>query len=85
LVRSIWNDDEEKWDFSIVDIVGILSDSVNQQAYWRKLKQRLKEEGNEPVTNYLALKMLAAECKILLTNFADTQQMFRHDSSLSNI
>ena len=63
-VRSIWNDEEEKWYFSIVDIVGILSESVDQQAYWRKLKQRLKEEGNETVMNCHALKMLANDGKM---------------------
>ncbi len=67
-VRSVWSDEEEKWYFSIVDIVGILSDSVEQQAYWRKLKQRLKEEGNETVTNCHALKMLAADGKMRLTD-----------------
>jgi len=76
-VRSIWNDEEEKWYFSIVDIVGILSESIDQQAYWRKLKQRLKEEGNETVTNCHALKMLAADGKMRLTDVADTQQLFR--------
>jgi hypothetical protein len=76
-VRSIWNDEEEKWYFSIVDIVGILSESIDQQAYWRKLKQRLKEEGNETVTNCQALKMLATDGKMRLTDVADTQQLFR--------
>jgi len=76
-VRSIWNDEEEKWYFSIVDIVGILSESVDQQAYWRKLKQRLKVEGNETVTNCHALKMIAADGKMRLTDVADTQQLFR--------
>lgn len=76
-VRSIWNDEEEKWYFSIVDIVGILSESIDQQAYWRKLKQRLKEEGNETVTNCHALKMLATDGKMRLTDVADTQQLFR--------
>ena len=76
-VRSVWNDEEEKWYFSIVDIVGILSDSVNQQAYWRKLKQRLKEEGNETVTNCHALKMIAADGKMRMTDVADTEQLFR--------
>ena len=82
-VRSIWNDEEEKWYFSIVDIVGILSESVDQQAYWRKLKQRLKVEGNETVTNCHALKMIAADGKMRLTDVADTQQLFyKHAKAL---
>ena len=76
-VRTIWNADEEKWYFSIVDIVGILSESIDAQAYWRKLKQRLKEEGNETVTNCHALKMEAADGKMRLTDVADTEQLLR--------
>jgi hypothetical protein len=76
-VRSLWNDGEEKWYFSIVDTVGVLTESVDAQAYWRKLKQRLKEEGNETVTNCHALKMLAADGKMRLTDVADTEQLFR--------
>ncbi len=76
-VRSVWNEDEEKWYFSIVDIVGILSESIDKQSYWRKLKQRLKEEGNETVTNCHALKMLASDGKMRFTDVADTQQLFR--------
>lgn len=76
-VRTLWDDEQEKWYFSIVDVVGILSDSVNPQAYWRKLKQRLLAEGNETVTNCHALKMLAADGKMRLTDVADTEQLFR--------
>jgi len=76
-IRSLWSEDEEKWYFSIVDVVGILSESVDQQAYWRKLKQRLKQEGNETVTNCHALKMRAADGKMRLTDVADTEQLFR--------
>jgi hypothetical protein len=76
-VRSVWNDEEEKWYFSVVDVVGILSESIDPQAYWRKLKQRLKEEGNQTVTNCHALKMPAADGKMRLTDVADTQQLFR--------
>jgi len=76
-VRSIWNDDEEKWYFSIVDVIGVLTDSVDATAYWRKLKQRLKEEGNETVTNIHGLKMLAVDGKMRLTDVADTEQLFR--------
>ena len=76
-VRAIWDDTDEKWYFSIVDVVAILTESVNATAYWRKLKQRLKAEGNETVTNCHALKMLAADGKKRLTDVADTEQLFR--------
>ncbi|RHJ78679.1 Bro-N domain-containing protein [Parabacteroides sp. AM08-6] len=76
-VRTIWNDEEEKWYFSIVDVVAVLTDSVDATAYWRKLKQRLKAEGNETVTNCHGLKMLAADGKMRLTDVADTQQILR--------
>jgi len=76
-VRSIWNEEEEKWYFAIVDVIGALTESIDQQAYWRKLKQRLKEEGNETVTNCHALKMVAADGKMRMTDVADTQQLFR--------
>ncbi|HRH56894.1 MAG TPA: Bro-N domain-containing protein [Chitinophagales bacterium] len=76
-VRSLWNEDEEKWYFSITDVIGILTESVDQLAYWRKLKQRLKTEGNETVTNCHALKMLANDGKMRLTDVADTEQLFR--------
>lgn len=76
-IRTVWDDTKEKWYFSIVDVVGILSESIDPQAYWRKLKQRLKEEGNETVTNCHALKMIAADGKMRLTDVADTEQLFR--------
>ena len=76
-VRTAWDDQEEKWYFSIVDVCGVLTDSKDPQAYWRKLKQRLKEEGNETVTNCHALKMLAPDGKMRLTDVADTEQLFR--------
>ncbi len=76
-IRTHWDEEQEKWYFSIVDVVGILSESVDSQAYWRKLKQRLKEEGNETVTNCHALKMEAADGKMRLTDVADTEQLFR--------
>ena len=60
-MRSIWDDTHEKWYFSIVDVVAILTDSPNPQTYWRVLKKRLKEEGNETVTNCNALKLEAAD------------------------
>ncbi len=76
-VRTLWDEDAEKWYFSIVDVVGILTDSVDPTAYWRKLKQRLKEEGNETVTNCHGLKMRAVDGKMRMTDVADTGQLFR--------
>jgi hypothetical protein len=76
-VRSLWNDDEEQWYFSIVDVIAILTNSKDALAYWRKLKQRLKEEGNETVTNCHGLKMIAADGKMRMTDVADTKQLFR--------
>lgn len=76
-VRTVWDDKAEKWYFSIVDVVAVLTESVAPLAYWRKLKQRLKEEGNETVTNCHALKMTAADGKMRLTDVADQEQMFR--------
>ncbi len=76
-VRSLWNETEEKWYISIVDVISILTESIDAAAYWRKLKQRLKEEGNETVTNCHGLKMLAADGKMRITDVADTEQLFR--------
>jgi hypothetical protein len=76
-VRTAWNDTEEKWYFSIVDVVAVLTESENPQTYWRVLKKRLLDEGNETVTNCNALKMLAADGKMRLTDVADTEQLFR--------
>ena len=76
-VRTLWDDEKEKWYFSIVDVVSVLTDSVDATAYWRKLKQRLKEEGNETVTNCHGLKMKAADGKMRLTDVADTEQLLR--------
>ena len=76
-VRTVWDDEQEKWYFSIVDVCGVLTESKDPTAYWRKLKQRLKEEGNETVTNCHALKMRAADGKMRLTDVADTEQLFR--------
>jgi hypothetical protein len=71
-VRTSWNDEQEKWFFSIVDVISILTDSVDSNAYWRKLKQRLKLEGNETVTNCHGLKMFAAGGKMRLTDVTKT-------------
>ncbi len=76
-VRSHWDAEEEKWYFSIVDVIAVLTDSVDPTAYWRKLKQRLKAEGNETVTNCHALKMRAADGKMRMTDVADTEQLLR--------
>ena len=76
-VCTVWDDEKEKWYFSIVDVVSVLTDSVDATAYWRKLKQRLKEEGNETVTNCHGLKMKATDGKMRLTDVADTEQLLR--------
>lgn len=76
-VRSEWIEKEQKWFFSIVDVVAILTDSPNPQVYWRVLKKRLKAEGNETVTNCNALKMPAPDGKMRLTDVADIAQMLR--------
>ncbi len=76
-MRTLWDDVEEKWYFSVVDVISVLTDSVDGRKYWNKLKQRLKEEGNETVTNCHQLKMPAADGKMRLTDVADTEQLFR--------
>ena len=77
-VRRHWDEKNEKWFFSVVDVVAILSDSVNPQVYWRVLKKRLFDEGSdETVTKCNGLKMFAADGKTRLTDTADTETMFR--------
>ena len=76
-IRTHWDEEQEKWYFSIVDVVGVLTDSDNPQIYWRVMKKRLLDEGNETVTNCNGLKMLAADGKMRLTDVADTEQLFR--------
>ena len=76
-VRFVWDEEQEKYYFSIVDVVQVLTDSVDATAYWRKLKQRLKAEGNETVTNCHALKMPALDGKKRMTDVADLEQLFR--------
>ncbi len=79
-VRTIWDDEQEKWYFAIVDVVAVLtgqSDYQTSRKYWNKLKQRLKEEGNETVTNCHQFKLQAADGKMRLTDVADTEQLFR--------
>lgn len=72
-VRTVWDDEQEKWYFSIVDVIGVLTESPDPTAYWRKLKQRLKQEGNETVTSCHGLKMRAVDGKMRLTDVADTE------------
>lgn len=76
-IRSSWNEDEEKFYFAIVDVIAALTDSPNPQVYWRVMKKRLKDEGNETVTNCNALKMEAPDGKMRLTDVADTEQLLR--------
>ena len=76
-IRTHWDDEQEKWYFSIVDVITVLTESENPQTYWRVLKKRLLDEGNETVTNCNALKMVAADGKMRLTDVADTEQLFR--------
>jgi hypothetical protein len=79
-IRSVWNEDEEKWYFSIVDVVQVLIDQAEYQIarkYWNKLKERLLTEGNQTVSNCHQLKMEAADGKMRLTDVADTEQLFR--------
>lgn len=79
-VRTVWDDKEEKWYFSIVDVINVLVDSkdyATARKYWNKLKQRLKEEGNETVTNCHQLKLKASDGKMRMTDVADQEQFFR--------
>ena len=76
-VRSIWSEDEEKWYFSIVDIIAVLSGSPNPNNYWKVLKHRLNKEGSELVTNCNQLKMKSSDGKFYKTDVADTEQIFR--------
>ena len=77
LIRTAWDAEQEKWYFSIVDVCSVLTASVDARKYWNKLKQRLKEEGNETVTNCHQLKMKASDGKMRLTDVADTEQLLR--------
>jgi hypothetical protein len=76
-IRTAWVEDEEEWYFSIVDVAGVLTESKDPTTYWRKLKQRLKEEGNETVTNCHALKMTAKDGRKRFTDVANTEQLLR--------
>lgn len=76
-IRTAWDEEQEEWYFSIVDVVAVLTDSPNPQTYWRVMKKRLKDEGNETVTKCNALKMTAADGKKRLTDVATTEQLLR--------
>jgi hypothetical protein len=76
-LRTVWDSEQEKWYISIVDVIAVLTESRDANAYWRKLKQRLKAEGNETVTNCHGLKMVATDSKMRFTDVADTEQLFR--------
>jgi prophage antirepressor-like protein len=76
-IRTVWDEEEEEWYFSVVDVVSILTESVDGRKYWNKLKQRLREEGNETVTNCHQLKLPAEEGKMRMTDVASTEQIFR--------
>jgi len=76
-IRTAWDEEREEWCFSVVDVVAVLTDSPNPQTYWRVMKKRLKDEGNETVTNCNALKMTAADGKKRLTDVATTEQLLR--------
>ncbi len=76
-VRTLWDSEQEKWFIAIVDVIALLTESPNPQVYWRVMKKRLLDEGNETVTNCNGLKMLAADGKMRMTDVADTEQLFR--------
>ncbi len=81
-VRRAWNRAEEQWYFAIVDVIAILTGSDNPPVYWRVMKKRLRDEGNETVTNCNGLKMTAADGKQRLTDVADTEQLLRTNTCL---
>lgn len=76
-IRSLWNEEEEKWYFSIADVIGVLTDSPNPNNYWKVLKHRLTKEGSELITNCNQLKMQSGDGKFYKTDVADTEQLFR--------
>ncbi len=76
-IRTAWDEEIEEWYFSVVDVIAVLTESKDPAAYWRKLKQRMKEEGNETVTNCHGLKMTAADGKKRMTDVATTEQLLR--------
>lgn len=76
-VRTHWDAEQEKWYIAIVDVIAVLTGSPNRQVYWRVMKKRVKDEGNETVTNCNALKMQAPDGKMRMTDVAGTEQLFR--------
>lgn len=76
-IRTAWNEQEEEWYFSVVDVVGVLTESENPSTYWKVLKNRLKKEGSQLVTNCNQLKMKSADGKMRLTDVANTEQLLR--------
>lgn len=76
-VRTVWDEESEEWYFSIVDVVGVLTDSPNPNNYWKVLKNRLKKEGSQLVTNCNQLKMQSADGKYYKTDVVSTEQLFR--------
>jgi hypothetical protein len=76
-IRTAWDAEKQEWYFSIVDVIAVLTDSPNPQTYWRVMKKRLKDEGNETVTSCNGLKMTAPDGKKRLTDVADTEQLLR--------
>lgn len=76
-VRTLWDDDQEQWYFSVIDVVGLLTDSLNPKRYWSVLKSRLKKEGCEPTTICSTLKLMAEDGKMRLTDVATQEQLFR--------
>ena len=76
-IRSVWDDENEKWYFSIVDVVGVLTDSPNPNNYWKVLKHRLVKEGSQLVTDCNQLKLQSSDGKYYKTDVADTEQLFR--------
>ena len=81
-IRTVWNGDEEKYYISVVDVVSVLTESENPRKYWNKLKQRLREEGNETVTNCHQLKLKATDGKMRMTDVVDIEGMFRFIESI---
>ena len=76
-VRILWDEEQEKWYLAIVDMIAVLTESPNPQVYWRVMKKRLKDEGNETVTNCNGLKMMTPDDKMSMTDVADTRRIFK--------
>ena len=83
-VRSVWDEEQEKWWFSVIDVIAVLTESDNPSVYWWVIKKRLKDEGNETVTNCNGLKLVSPDGKMRLTDVADTEQLLRLIQSISS-